>query len=44
MGLDHIAMAIDCRRSVDAWVKKLTAHGIQVTGRQIPLGPMKKIV
>ena len=44
MGLDHIAMATDCRQLVDAWVEKLTAHGIQVTGRQIPLGPVKKIV
>ncbi len=35
MGLDHIAMATDCRQSVDAWVEKLTAHGIQVTGPQI---------
>ncbi len=35
MGLDHIAMATDGRKSVDEWVKKLTAHGIDVTGPQI---------
>ena len=35
MGLDHIAMATDSRQSVDAWVEKLSAHGIQVTGPQI---------
>lgn len=35
MGLDHIAMATDSRQSVDAWVEKLTAHGIPVTGPQI---------
>ena len=35
MGLDHIAMATDSRSSVDAWVEKLTAHGIKVTGPQI---------
>ena len=35
MGLDHIAMATDSRQSVDSWVKKLSAHGIEVTGPQI---------
>ncbi len=35
MGLDHIAMATDSRASVDAWVEKLTANGIDVTGPQI---------
>lgn len=35
MGLDHIAMATDSRQSVDCWVKKLSAHGIEVTGPQI---------
>jgi len=35
LGLDHIAMATDSRASVDVWVEKLTAHGIEVTGPQI---------
>jgi len=35
MGLDHIAMSTDSRKSVDAWVKKLTAAGIDVKGPQI---------
>lgn len=35
MGLDHIAMATDSRKSVDAWRKKLTANGIKVEGPQI---------
>ena len=35
MGLDHIAMATDSRKSVDDWVDKLTANGIEVTGPQI---------
>ena len=35
MGLDHIAMATDSRQSVDEWVDKLTAHGIEVHGPQI---------
>jgi len=35
MGLDHIAMATDSRKSVDAWLKKLTAAGIEVHGPQI---------
>ena len=35
MGLDHIAMATDSRKSVDEWVKKLTASGIEVHGPQI---------
>lgn len=34
-GLDHIAMATDSRGSVDAWAKKLAAHGIKVQGPQI---------
>ncbi len=35
MGLDHIAMATDSRKSVDDWVTKLTAKGIDVKGPQI---------
>ncbi len=35
MGLDHIAMETDSRKSVDEWVKKLTANGINVSGPQI---------
>ncbi len=35
LGLDHIAMATDSRASVDAWVEKLTTHGVEVTGPQI---------
>lgn len=35
MGLDHIAMETDSRKSVDEWVEKLTAHGIEVSGPQI---------
>ena len=35
MGLDHIAMATDSRKSVDEWVKKLTANGIKINGPQI---------
>ncbi len=35
MGLDHIAMATDSRKSVDEWVKKLSANGIKVHGPQI---------
>ena len=35
MGLDHSAMATDSRKSVDSWVKKLTANGIKVHGPQI---------
>ena len=35
MGLDHIAMATDSRKSVDEWVEKLTAGGIKVNGPQI---------
>ena len=34
-GIDHIAMATDSRESVNQWVEKLTAHGIQVKGPQI---------
>lgn len=35
MGLDHVAMETDSRKSVDEWVDKLTAHGIEVSGPQI---------
>lgn len=35
MGLDHVAMATDSRRSVDAWLEKLTANGIKVDGPNI---------
>lgn len=35
MGLDHIAMATDSRKSVDDWVTRLTAKGIKVQGPQI---------
>ena len=35
MGLDHIAMETDSRKSVDEWVEKLTAKGIGVSGPQI---------
>ena len=35
MGLDHIAMATDSRKSLDEWVKKLSANGIKVHGPQI---------
>lgn len=35
MGLDHIAMATDSRKSVDDWVKKLTDAGIKIKGPQI---------
>ncbi len=35
MGLDHIAMATDSRKSVDEWLSKLTANGIEVKGPQI---------
>ncbi len=35
MGLDHIAMATDSRKSVDEWLTKLSAAGIKVHGPQI---------
>ena len=35
LGLDHIAMETDSRKSVDEWAKKLSARGIDVTGPQI---------
>ena len=35
MGLDHIAMATDSRKSVDEWVKKLTANGIKIDGPHV---------
>jgi len=35
MGLDHIAMETDSRKSVDEWVEKLTAKGIEVSGPRI---------
>lgn len=34
-GLDHIAMATDSRASVDEWIEKLRAAGIEVHGPQI---------
>ena len=35
IGLDHIALATDSRKSVDEWLEKLTAAGIEVHGPQI---------
>ncbi len=35
MGLDHIAMATDSRKSVDEWKQKLEAADIDVKGPQI---------
>jgi catechol-2,3-dioxygenase len=35
LGLDHIAMETDSRKSVDEWAKKLSDRGIKVTGPQI---------
>ncbi len=34
-GIDHIALATDSRTSVNEWVEKLTANGIEVKGPQI---------
>ncbi len=34
-GIDHIALATDTRTSVNEWVEKLTANGIEVKGPQI---------
>jgi catechol-2,3-dioxygenase len=34
-GIDHIAMCTDSRASVDDYVKKLGAHGIEIKGPQI---------
>jgi glyoxylase I family protein len=44
-GLDHVAFTVDSPEEMDAWAKRLTAHGIAHSGPiEVPPGQILKFM